>query len=401
MNGALFGQQGQPVPGMPGAYLAPQQLAPQGIFGSLLGGPVGGFLGGALGGVFGNPNLGRQIGQTAGAIGGGFLPFNVDPMTAAYAQQAQQQLAQQQLAQQQLAPQGFFGDLFGQVGQPLGGAIGGMLGNQGLGSQVGGAIGQLGKFLPFNVDPMTAYAQQAQQQLAPQGFFGNLLGQVGQPLGGAIGGLFGNQGMGSQVGGAIGQLGKFLPFNVDPLTAAYAQQAQQQLAQQQLAPQGFFGNLLGQVGQPLGGAIGGLFGNQGMGSQVGGAIGQLGKFLPFNVDPMTAAYAQQAQQQLTPQGFVGNLLGQVGQPLGGAIGGLFGQQGLGSQVGGALGQLGKFLPFNVDPIAAAYAQQLTPQSILPLPPQFGQMIFPTFPPAPGSLGSLLSKLPIQGGSIAQ
>jgi hypothetical protein len=70
-------------------------------------------------------------------------------------------------------------------------------------------------------------------------------------------------------------------------------------------------------------------------------------------------------------------------------------------VGGALGQLGKFLPFNVDPIAAAYAQQLTPQSILPLPPQFGQMIFPTFPPAPGSLGSLLSKLPIQGGSIAQ
>src|SRR5262245_13023920 len=121
MNGALLGQQGQPVPGMPGAYFAPQQLAPQGIFGSLLGGPVGGFLGCALGGVFGNPNLGRQIGQTAGAIGGGFLPFNVDPMAAAYAQQAQQQLAQQQLA-----PQGFFGDLIGHVGQPLGGAIGGL-----------------------------------------------------------------------------------------------------------------------------------------------------------------------------------------------------------------------------------------------------------------------------------
>jgi hypothetical protein len=381
MNGALFGQQGQPVPGMPGAYLAPQQLAPQGIFGSLLGGPVGGFLGGALGGVFGNPNLGRQIGQTAGTIGGGFLPFNVDPM-AAYAQQAQQQLAQQQLA-----PQGFFGDLIGHVGQPLGGAIGGLFGNQGLGNQVGGAIGQLGKFLPFNVDPMTAYAQQAQQQLAPQGFFGNLLGQVGQPLGGAIGGLFGNQGIGSQVGGALGQLGKFLPFNVDPM-AAYAQQAQQQLAQQQLAPQGFFGNLLGQVGQPWGGAIGGLFGNQGLGNQVGGAIGQLGKFLPFNVDPM-AAYAQQAQQQLAqqqlaPQGFFGNLLGQVGQPLGGAIGGLFGNQGIGSQVGGAIGQLGKFLPFNADPIAAAYAQQqqLTPQGWLSglLPPQFGQMISPTFPP---------------------
>src|SRR5688572_17676598 len=67
-----------------------QQLTPQGLFGSLLGGPLGGLFGGGVGGLFGNPALGRQVGQTIGAIGGGFLPFSVDPLTAAYAQQMQQ-----------------------------------------------------------------------------------------------------------------------------------------------------------------------------------------------------------------------------------------------------------------------------------------------------------------------
>ncbi|HEY0682029.1 MAG TPA: hypothetical protein VGD45_06845 [Steroidobacter sp.] len=250
------------------------QLTPQGFFGGLLGGPLGGLIGGGIGGLFGNPNLGRQIGQTLGTVGGGILPFSVDPLTAAYAQQAQQA---------QLAPQGFFGNLIGQLGQPVGGAIGSIFGNQQLGNQLGGIAGQLGRFLPFSVDPLTAaYAQQAQQaQFAPQGFFGNLLGQIGQPLGGAIGSIFGNQQLGSQLGGVAGQLGRFLPFSVDPLTAAYAQQAQQA----QFAPQGFFGNLLGQIGQPLGGAIGSLFGNQQLGGQLGGAAGQLGRFLPFQAQP--------------------------------------------------------------------------------------------------------------------
>jgi len=75
----------------------------------------------------------------------------------------------------------------------------------------------------------------AAPQLDPQGFFGNLLGQLGGPLGGAIGGLAGNQGLGQQIGGIAGQLGRMLPFNAAP----------------QLDPQGFFGNLLGQLGGPL------------------------------------------------------------------------------------------------------------------------------------------------------
>ncbi len=44
-----------------GGYGA-QQLAPQGLFGSLLGGPVGGLIGRGIGGLFGNAGLGMQIG---------------------------------------------------------------------------------------------------------------------------------------------------------------------------------------------------------------------------------------------------------------------------------------------------------------------------------------------------
>jgi hypothetical protein len=214
------------------------QLAPQGLFGSLLGGPVGGLIGGGIGGLFGNANLGRTIGQTAGTIGGGFLPFSVDPMTMAYAQ----------AQQAQLAPQGFFGNLLGQIAQPIGTTLGTTFGNTQLGTTAGGIASQLAKFLPFSVDPMTAaYAQQAQQaQLAPQGFVGNLLGQIAQPVGTGLGSIFGNSQLGGTLGGVAGQLARFLPFNVDPVTAAYAQQAQQA----QFAPQSLFGGVQSQYGQP-------------------------------------------------------------------------------------------------------------------------------------------------------
>ena len=295
-----------------GQQVMPQGLAPQGLFGGMLGGPVGGMIGRGIGGWLGNPALGAQIGQIAGGIGGSLLPFQSDPM-AAYAQQLHQLQQLQQLQQQQgLTPQGFFGNLLGQIGQPLGNAIGGIFGHSGLGSTIGSAASHLGRLLPFQADPMmAAYAQQlaqqqaqqlaqqqGQQQLAPQGFFGNLLGQIGQPLGSAIGGIFGQSGLGGTIGGAAGQLGRLLPFQVDPMTAAYSQQIAQQQAQQHLAPQGFFGNLLGQIGQPLGSAIGGIWGNQGLGSNIGNIAGQIGRMLPFQMDPMQqAAWAQQLAQQ--------------------------------------------------------------------------------------------------------
>ena len=332
-----------------------QQLAPQGLFGSLLGGPVGGLIGRGIGGLFGNAGLGSQIGQMAGGIGGSILPFSADPMQA-YAQQLAQQQQLQQLQQmqqmQQLAPQGLFGNLIGQLGQPLGSAIGGLFGQSGLGSQLGGVAGQLGRMLPFQADPMQQSYGQQMGQFAPQGMFGNLIGQLGQPLGGAIGSLFGQPGIGNQIGGIAGQLGRMLPFQADPMLQAYAQQQMGQIA-----PQGLFGNLIGQLGQPLGGAIGSLFGQPGIGNQIGGIAGQLGRMLPFQADPMQQAYAQQQMQQLAPQGLFGNLIGQLGQPLGGAIGSLFGQSGLGNQIGGMAGQLGRMLPFQMDAMQQAWAQQ--------------------------------------------
>src|SRR5881397_1921937 len=49
--------------------------------------------------------------------------------------------------------------------------------------------------------------------------------------------------------------------------------------------------------------------------------------------------------QLAPQGFLGNLLGQLAGPAGQAFGGLFGQPPIGNQIGQALGGLGHLLPF--------------------------------------------------------
>jgi hypothetical protein len=340
-------------------YGMEQQYAPQGFFGGLLGAPLGGLIGKGIGGLFGNAQMGNKIGQWAGGVGGTLLPFGADPVQQAQLQQQiqQEQLMQQAQMGQQLNPQGFFGNLIGQVGRPLGSMIGSTFGNRNLGNTIGGIAGGLGRFLPFSADPVQQaqiqqqmqleqqqqmqqlqQAQQAQQaqQLNPQGWFGDIVNQVGRPLGGAIGGAFGNAGLGNAIGDVASQIGRILPFNVDPQSlmanppvAYYAyqrllqqvQQLQQQLQQQQqqyaqlaqsvgqqqqqqqpqagqqgqIAPQGWFGNLIGQVGQPLGGAIGGMFGNSQLGSNIGGVAGHLGRMLPFGADPVAQAYAQQAQ----------------------------------------------------------------------------------------------------------
>jgi hypothetical protein len=79
-------------------------------------------------------------------------------------------------------------------------------------------------------------------QIAPQGWFGNLLGNIGAPVGGAIGGLLGNQQLGGQIGGMAGGLAhRYLPFEVDPLAAMYGQ----------VAPQGWLGDLLNRSGARL------------------------------------------------------------------------------------------------------------------------------------------------------
>ncbi len=269
-----------------GAGYGEQQFAPQGFLGGILGAPLGGLIGRGIGGLLGNSQLGGQIGQFAGGIGGSLLPFGADPVQQAQQQQLlqqqlqqqqlqqlqQQQLQQQQLQQAQLAgqlaPQGWFGNILGQVGRPLGGAIGGIFGQSGLGGTIGGVAGQLGRLLPFGADPTIAAQQQQQQPAVVQ----------------------------QQLMQHIQQLQQQLQQQQQQYHQLLQMIAQQQGQQGQIAPQGWLGNLIGTVGQPLGGAIGGLFGNSGLGSTIGGVAGQIGRMLPFGADPVAQAYAQQQAQ---------------------------------------------------------------------------------------------------------
>ena len=287
-----------------GAY-GSQALSPQGFFGSMLGAPVGGLIGRGIGGMFGQSGAGSQIGQLAGGIGGALLPFSADPMQA-YAQQlAQQQVLQQQLQQLQLQQQ----------------------------------LQQLQQLAQQQQLQQPSQFQQPsqQQQLSPQGWFGNLIGQIGQPLGSAVGGIFGQPHIGSQLGGYAGQLGRMLPFSADPIQQAYGQQTQgqqihgqqaygqqaygqqaptQAYASQGYAPQGWIGNLIGQIGQPVGTAIGGLHGQPVLGGQIGSIAAQIGRLLPFQADPAQQALAQQmAQQQWAQQLAQMQLVQQMAQQM--------------------------------------------------------------------------------------
>ena len=184
------------------------------------------------------------------------------------------------------------------TGVPLAGVVGsgisGLFGPQAIGRHLGEAVSGIGvPLVPFIADPTTTallqQAQLAQQaQYIPQGLFGNLLASVGQPFGSVVG---------SPIGGVAAPLARLSPLSVDPLTAAYVQQAQlaqylvaQQLAQQaQLALQvaltlahvSPFGNLLGPLGQPIPYVVPGLWSNPLIAGQIGGLASQLGRIPPF------------------------------------------------------------------------------------------------------------------------
>src|SRR3990172_8757526 len=160
-------------------------------------------------------------------------------------------MQQQYQAQPQLDPQGIFGR---QLGSLLGGYGGGLIGQHGIGEELGGMLGGLLPFQaqPYQAQPWMQQQYQAQPQLDPQGIFGRQLGSL---LGGYGGGLIGQHGIG-----------------------------------QQLGPQGIFGRRLGSI---LGGIGGGAIGQHGLGQQVGG---MLGSFLPFQAQP----YQTQMQPGAAP-----------------------------------------------------------------------------------------------------
>ena len=203
----------------------------------------------------------------------------------------------------QLAPYGFFGDLAKTFAPVAGQAIGGIFGNSNVGGQIGNAVGHLAGFLPFSAGPMVPqtvvpHPALVQPQLAPYGFFGDLIKTIAPTAGQALGGVFGNSGIGGQIGNTVGQIASFLPFSAGP---AIPQAVPQQLVQQpQLAPYGFFGGALGNVlGGLGGGALGDLFGNKQLGSTIGTTAGTiLGSILPFSAQPMVP-FAQTPYVQYT------------------------------------------------------------------------------------------------------
>ncbi|MGJ0511319.1 hypothetical protein, partial [Methylocystis sp.] len=244
------------------------------------------------------------------------------------------------------APQGIVGDALGAIGAPLGGFIGGRFGNAGLGQTIGGTVGGLAqRFLPFEAAPV----------FAPQGIVGDALGAIGAPLGGFIGGRFGNAGLGQTIGGTVGGLAqRFLPFDAGPQQAYAGTYYVPQTAAPGFAPQGIVGDALGAIGAPLGGFIGGRFGNAGLGQTIGGTVGGLAqRFLPFEAEPV-----------FVPQGFIGDALGAVGGRVGNWIGGRFGNAGAGQTVGNVVGGLAqRFLPFEAGPQAGTY---YVPQTAAPV-----------------------------------
>ena len=142
----------------------------------------------------------------------------------------------------------------------------------------------------------------ATQQFGPQGWFGNVLGQVAQPIGG-IGATLGNPQLQGVPGGWGGQLANFVPssaggqgFPQTGLQMGYA------TPQQLLASQGWLGNFVGQAGQPLGSSLGGGFGIPQIGAYSGGFGGPIyGSPQAAQTAQYLAQHAAQAAQQVALQ----------------------------------------------------------------------------------------------------
>jgi len=276
------------------------EIAPQAFLGGAFGAPAGGFIGRNIGDIFGNPNLGSRIGEFAGGILGSLSPFSADPSGAQFGAQPQQlqqlqqlrqlqqlqqlqQQQQQQLQQQQqqaqmeqFSPQGW-GSWVKKLAKPAGNLIGQVTHSPTLGGIIGGGLQQIGGFLPQSVDAQGGAVQQQQQQ--------HPLVQQLQQI----------QAQQHQLHQALQQLQQQAVM----LQRQLAAQAQAQVGGQGgIAPQSWLtdlAGLAGQYAQPIGSFIGSQFGNQQLGSTIGGIAGQLTGLFPQSADPY-AAYAQQAQQ---------------------------------------------------------------------------------------------------------
>jgi len=294
-----------------------QDMAPQGLFGSILG-KIAAPAGGVIGGLFGNKQLGTRIGGTAGTIAS-FLPFSAGPQQAGQVADGQQQLDPQSL-----------GTLVNIIRQAVQAA------QQGL--QILDAVQKAAPgLLPLALGPDQQQQQPAAgQDMAPQGLFGSILGKVAGTAGGALGGLFGQQQLGSKIGSTVGQFAHLLPFAAGPQMAGQGTDGQQQMDPQSLA------NLVAMIRQAAQAAQQGL--------QILDTVHKAAPgLLPFALAPDQQQQQQVGGQEMAPQGLFGSILGKVAGSAGGALGGLFGHQQLGSQIGSTVGQFAHLLPFAAGP----------------------------------------------------
>jgi hypothetical protein len=301
-------------------------FAPQGFLGSLLGSTAGRL----LGGLAGQGNLGRILGGAAGTL----LPLQAGPQ---YQQPGQADFDPQgfgsffkkmvsiipdavkvattvakvlplqagpQSAQQGFAPQGWGGDLLAQLAQTAGGHVGGP-----WGQAIQGAGPLISHLSPFQAGPQ--YMQPGQYQQ---------LGQYQQP-----GGNFDPQGFGSFFKKMVSIIPDAVKVattvaKVLPLQAGPQQQQLQPQQLQQFDPQGLWSSLTRLAGQL---------------PNLANAAQQLGL---LQAGPMGA------QQSFAPQGWGGDLLGQLAQTAGGYVGGPWGQA-----IGGAGPLISHLSPFQAGP----------------------------------------------------
>ncbi|MRW91182.1 hypothetical protein GJ699_14395 [Duganella sp. FT80W] len=213
----------------------------------------------------------------------------------------------------QLAPQGFFGDLVGHLAPTVGGALGGLLGHANTGAQIGGVVSNLSHLIPFSAGP----------QLAPQGFFGDLVGHLAPTVGGAIGGIFGHGNTGAQIGGVVSNLSHLIPFSAGP----------------QLAPQGVLGDLVSKAGHVV---------SEIVHSPITGAIVQAAPGIANNAGYHTVGSVLSVLTSQLGNHPVGAALSKLAPLLGNKAAEVFGQPAL-ATVGNLAGQGAALLPFSASP----------------------------------------------------
>jgi hypothetical protein len=194
--GAAVGQAMSALAGLLPFAAGPQNYAPQGAVGNIIG-ALAPQAGAAAGGMFGQGQAGAAVGQAMSALAG-LLPFAAGP--------------------QNYAPQGAVGNIIGALAPQAGAVGGGMFGQGQAGAAVGQALGALAGLLPFAAGP---------QSYAPQGAVGNIVGALAPQAGAAAGGMFGQGQAGAAIGQAISALAGLIPFAAGPqgYAAPYAGRA--------------------------------------------------------------------------------------------------------------------------------------------------------------------------------